>query len=187
MNLETYIKFIKKWEGGLSGDPSDSCSAMYCPVLKDGKKYHTNMGICYSSWVGQFGHSNNVRFLNMNSEDWFSIFRKGYWDKCRADEFKCFSIGVIVTGMAWGSGQHRAIITLQQALNNLGKHVVVDGDIGLKTLGAANELDDTILFDELIRLRHAFFIAISKPGMKNAKYRKGWLNRLTDYTKTFRP
>jgi lysozyme family protein len=89
--------------------------------------------------------------------------------------------------MAWGSGQHRAIITLQQALNNLGKHVVVDGDIGMKTLAAANELDDQILFDELIRLRHAFFIAISKPGMKNAKFRNGWLRRLEDYKLTFRP
>ena len=38
MNLETYVKFIKKWEGGLSGDPSDSCSAMYCPVTKRRKE-----------------------------------------------------------------------------------------------------------------------------------------------------
>jgi lysozyme family protein len=89
--------------------------------------------------------------------------------------------------MAWGSGQHRAIITLQQALNNLGKHVAIDGKIGPMTIKASNELDNTILFDELIRLREAFFIAISKPGMKNAKFRKGWLNRLADYNKTFRP
>jgi lysozyme family protein len=89
--------------------------------------------------------------------------------------------------MAWGSGQHRAIITLQQALNNLGKHVAIDGKIGPQTLKAANELNDRILFDELIRLREAFFIAISKPGMKNAKFRRGWLNRLSDYHETFRP
>jgi lysozyme family protein len=89
--------------------------------------------------------------------------------------------------MAWGSGQHRAIITLQQALNNLGKHVAIDGKIGPQTLKAANELNDRILFDELIRLREAFFIAISKPNMKNAKFRKGWLNRLSDYYDTFRP
>ncbi len=145
------------------------------------------MGICYSTWVGMFGKDNDQRFLNMNSEDWFKVFRKGYWDNVRADEFKCFSVGVIVAGMAWGSGQHRAIITLQQALNNLGKNVAIDGDIGPKTLKAANELDDRILFDELIRLREAFFIAISKPGSKNAKFRKGWLNRLADYNKTFRP
>jgi lysozyme family protein len=187
MNLETYVKFIKKWEGGLSGDPSDSCSSMYCPTLFKGKMYHTNMGICYSTWSGTFGTTNDQRFLNMNSEDWFKIFKKGYWDQCKADEFKCFSVGVIVAGMAWGSGQHRAIITLQQALNNLGKHVSIDGKIGPMTLKAANELDDTILFDELIRLREAFFVAISKPGMKNAKFRKGWLNRLADYNKTFRP
>ena len=187
MNIETYVKFIKKWEGGLSGDPSDSCSSMYCPTLFKGKMYHTNMGICYSTWVGTFGTTNDERFLNMNSEDWFKIFKKGYWDQCKADEFKCFSIGVIVTGMAWGSGQHRAIITLQQALNNLGKHVAIDGKIGPQTLKAANELNDRILFDELIRLREAFFIAISKPGMKNAKFRKGWLNRLADYHETFRP
>jgi len=115
MNIETYIKFIKKWEGGLSGDPSDSCSAMYCPTLFKGKKYHTNMGICYSTWVGTFGTFNDERFLNMNSEDWFKIFKRGYWDSVRADEFNSFSVGVIVTGMAWGSGQRQAIKTLQQA------------------------------------------------------------------------
>lgn len=187
MDLNTYIKFIKKWEGGLSGDPSDSCSALYCPTLKDGKRYHTNMGICYSTWVDTFGHSNNVRFLDMNAEDWFKIFKRGYWDGVRADEFNSFSVAVIVTGMAWGSGQRQAIKTLQQALNNLGKNVAIDGKIGLKTLAAANELNERILFDELIRLREAFFIAISKPGTKNAKYRKGWLNRLSDYYDTFRP
>jgi lysozyme family protein len=187
MDLETYVKFIKRWEGGLSLDPSDSCSALYCPTPLKGKKYHTNMGICYSTWIGMFGKDKDERFLNMNSEDWFKVFKKGYWDGVRADEFKCFSVGVIVSGMAWGSGQHRAIITLQQALNNLGKNVAIDGKIGPKTLKAANELDDRILFDELIRLREAFFIAISKPGMKNAKFRRGWLNRLSDYYDTFRP
>ena len=187
MDINTYVKFIKQWEGGLSGDPSDSCSSMYCPTLFKGKKYHTNMGICYSTWVGTFGTFNDERFLNMNSEDWFKIFKKGYWDGVHGDEFKSFSVAVIVTGMAWGSGQRQAGITLQKALNNLGKRVAIDGAIGPKTIQAANELDERILFDELIRLREAFFIEISKPGSKNAKFRKGWLNRLADYYDTFRP
>ena len=72
-------------------------------------------------------------------------------------------------------------------LNNLGKNVAIDGKIGPQTLKAANELHDRILFDELIRLREAFFIAISKPRSKNYKFRKGWLNRLADYHETFRP
>ena len=75
MNLETYVIFIKKWEGGLSGDPSDSCSSMYCPTLFKGKMYHTNMGICYSTWVGTFGTTNDQRFLNMKLGEWLRLWR----------------------------------------------------------------------------------------------------------------
>lgn len=188
MNLKTYIEFTKRWEGGLSRDKNDSASAYPCPTPFNGKSgWHTNIGITYKVWESVFGKSNDQRFFNMSDEDWFKVFKGLYWDSVKGDDYECFSIAVIVTGMAWGSGSSRAGITLQRALNNLGKAVAIDGKIGMKTIQAANSCDCKQLFDELIRLRKAFFISISEEGSKNAKFRKGWLNRLADYERTFRP
>jgi lysozyme family protein len=188
MNLETYINFTKRWEGGLSRDTNDSASSYPCPTPYQGKSgYHTNIGITYKVWVSVFGKNNDARFFAMNNEDWFKVFKSLYWDSVKGDDYKCFSIAVIVTGMAWGSGAHRASITLQQAINNCGGNVTVDGKIGMKTIAGANAINDLKLFNELIRLRKQFFLAISEVGTKNAKFRKGWLNRLADYEKTFKP
>jgi len=188
MNLETYIKFTKKWEGGLSRDTSDSASSYPCPTSYKGiSGYHTNVGITYRVWQSVFGKNNDARFFEMNNEDWFKVFKSLYWDSVKGDDYKCFSIAVIVTGMAWGSGASRASITLQQAINNCGGHVAVDGKIGMKTIAGANAINDIQLFDEIMRLRIEFFKAISEPGSKNAKFRNGWLNRAKDYIKTFRP
>jgi len=188
MNLETYINFTKKWEGGLSRDTSDSASSYPCPTMHKGiKGYHTNVGITYKVWVSVFGKENDTRFFIMSSEDWFKVFKSLYWDSVKGDDYKCFSIAVIVTGMAWGSGASIAGKTLQKAINNLGLEVAIDGSIGNKTIAAANALNDVQLFDEIMRLRIEFFKSISEPGSKNAKFRNGWLNRAKDYIKTFRP
>ena len=188
MNLQTYINFIKRWEGGLSRDKNDSASSYPCPEPYDDRfGWHTNIGITYKTWCSVFGRTKDYEFLHMKDEDWFKVFKSLYWDSVKGDDYKCFSIAVIVTGIAWGSGAHRAGITLQQAINNCGGNVVIDGTIGLKTIAGANAINPQKLFDELVRLRRAFFIAISQEGSKNAKFRKGWLNRLEDYVKTFRP
>lgn len=186
--INDYVAFTKKWEGGLSRDVSDSASKNPCPTPHQGKSgWHTNVGITYSVWRSEFGSDNDARFFEMNNKDWFQVFKGLYWDSVKGDSYKCFSVAVIVTGMAWGSGASRAGITLQQALNNLGKQVTVDGKIGMKTIAAANECNDVQLFDELMRLRIAFFKSIGAVGKTNNKFLKGWLNRANDYIKTFRP
>lgn len=186
--IKDYIAFTKKWEGGLSRDTSDSASKYPCPIAFNGKfGWHTNVGITYKVWQSEFGKYNEKRFFEMNNEDWFRVFKKLYWDSVKGDKYKCFSIAVIVTGMAWGSGSARAGITLQTALNKLGKPVAIDGQIGIKTIEAANSCNDVELFDEIMRLRIAFFKSIGAVGKPNNKFLKGWLNRANDYIKTFRP
>lgn len=185
--IDKYIAFIKKWEGGLSGDLNDSASSHMCPTPLKGKHYHTNIGITYAVWKAEFGSTNDHRFLNMNSKDWFIIFKKGYWDTMRADEFTSEEVAVFVTGMCWGSGKRQATKSLQQAIINCGVNVVKDGLLGSKTIAAANSIDPQKLFDALTNERERFFKAIAKPGSKNAKFLKGWLRRLEDYRSTFRP
>lgn len=186
--IEKYIKFIKKWEGGLSRDKSDSASSFPCPTPYQGKTgWHTNVGITYAAWVQFFGKDNDADFYLMPSDKWFKIFKKGYWDAVRGDSYTSKNIAVFVTGMAWGSGSKQAITSLQRAINNCGVKIEIDGAIGPLTIGAANAIEPTKLFDALVEERERFFRAITQPGSKNAKFLKGWLNRLADYKKTFRP
>jgi hypothetical protein len=184
--IEKYVAFTKKWEGGLSRDKADSASSYPCPTPYKGKTgYHTNVGITYQAWVSFFGTDNDARFYLMNAEDWFKIFKKGYWDKVRGDAYNSQNIAIFVTGMAWGSGARQAVKSLQVAINHCGLQCDVDGLIGPKTILLANSIEPRKLFDALTKERERFFYAIGVG--KNAKFLTGWLNRLNDYRYTFRP
>lgn len=186
MEISDFIKSMKAWEGGLSKDLSDSASANFCPTAyKDGKKYHTNKGITYAVWKAHFGVDHDLRFYSMSDEDWFAIFDKFYFKGVKGHDFKVLNIGAIVSEFAWGSGVNPAIKILQKACNTMGANLLVDGKIGPTTLGVANSLNEKLLFANLIEQRKRFFISIS--AGKNAKFLKGWLNRLEDFEKKFRP
>jgi lysozyme family protein len=184
--INKYIAFTKKWEGGLSRDTADSASKHPCPTPYNGHTgWHTNVGITYQVWESMFGKGNDARFFAMNADDWFKVFKTLYWNSVKADQFKSVNVAIIVTGMAWGSGAKQAIKSLQTAINNCGVKCDVDGVIGNNTLTAANSIDPRVLFDAIANERERFFKAIGVG--KNAKFLKGWLNRLEDYKKTFRP
>jgi len=184
--IEKYIKFTKKWEGGLSRDKADSASSFPCPTPFKGKiGWHTNIGITYATWVEFYGRDNDDKFFEMSSENWFRIFKKGYWDSVRGDAYNSQNIAIIVTGMAWGSGARQAVKSLQVAINHCGLKCEIDGLIGPKTILLANSIAPQKLFDAICNERERFFYAIGVG--KNAKFLKGWLNRLNDYRATFRP
>lgn len=186
--IDTYIEFTKRWEGGLSRDKADSASANPCPTLYKGLGgYHTNIGITYAVWSNMYGKGNDIRFFNMSNEDWFNVFKTLYWNSVRASEFDSQNVAILVTGMAWGSGKKQAVNSLQQAILNCSIKVDKDGVLGNKTIAAANSIPPQILFDAIADERERFFRYIGRPGSKNAKFLKGWLNRLADYKKTFRP
>lgn len=188
--LDKYLKFVKKWEGGLSRDKADSASAVPCPTVFNGKTgWHTNMGITYAVWKSFYGTDNDKEFLNLEDypDMWFNIFKKGYWDTVKADQFTNPSIAIFVTGMAWGSGAKQAGLSLQQAILNCGLKINKDGVIGPNTINTANSINPRILFDALAKERERFFRVIGAPGKANNKFLKGWLNRLEDYKKNFRP
>jgi lysozyme family protein len=188
MTINDYIIICKKWEGGLSRDTNDSASSRPCPTPHLGKTgWHTNCGVTYAVWKAVFGANNDARFYAMSNEDWFIIFDRRYFSKVKGKEFKSINVAAVVVGMAWGSGAKQAGVTLQKAINNLGGNLKVDGAIGDKTIEAANAIEPVILFDEIMKLRIAFFKYIGRAGTKNNKFLKGWLNRANDYIKNFRP
>jgi lysozyme family protein len=177
------VPFFYKWEGGLSKDKNDSASSNPCPTPFNGVKgYHTNKGVTYTAWTSVFGSSQDARFFEMNNEDWGAIFKRGYWDKVKGDKIQYQSIANVLVSWAWGSGSRTAIKQMQRVLK-----VSDDGVIGNQTLNALHACNEVELFDKCILARKAFFESIARRNPKNMKFLKGWLNRLADFNKKFRP
>lgn len=191
-DLKKLMDFTAGWEGGLSKDKNDSASNYPNPLPHKGQTgWHTNKGITFRVWEKNFPDDPEGFFV-MAEDKWFHIFKKGYWDKVKADLIDSFAVAVYTFGIAWGSGPVRAKKTLQSAVSAICEPLLVDGIIGSKTLAAVNKCDEVELFDKLLEMREAFFRKICTPEgssnwEKNKTFLNGWLNRLEDYRETFRP
>jgi len=82
--------------------------------------------------------------------------------------------------IGWGSGPARGIKMLQQVVG-----AVVDGGIGPQTAEALEAYleahDIGAACETLTAARVQFYLDISQPGSKNAKFRAGWLKRANWY------
>lgn len=186
MEISDFIKTMKQWEGGLSKNLDDTASKHMCPTpYKDGHCYHTNKGITYAVWQHYFGSNHDDRFYAMSDEDWFAIFDNLYFKAVKGHEIKCLNIAALTADAAWASGVHPASEMLQKACKLIGAKIDVDGSIGNTTLGIVNSSDPQKLFDALVTVRSNFYHSIAVGH--NAQFLNGWLNRLHDDAKKFRP
>lgn len=148
--------FILSWEGGYANLPHD-------------KGGPTNKGVTLDTFRSFFGKDKTVDDLKAITDDqWLHIFRKGFWNRWKADEIKSQSIANLVVDWLYHSGTYG--ITKVQAL--LG--VKADGIVGPKTLAALNAQDPQTLFRRIHSAREIFMRSLS-----NFKYYgNGYLNRL---------
>lgn len=160
---EKYItSFFKKWEGKYSND-------------KDDRGGCTMMGVTIKTYRKYYGNDKTCDDLRKITEDeWFNIFRNGYYDKAKCDKIENDSIALLVCDMCWGSGPVTAIKKIQACLG-----CTVDGKVGPQTLGALNGDSPLVIFKRLWNMRYVWFNNIATVG-NNRKYLRGWLNRLND-------
>lgn len=178
-DLNKYIEFVKKWEGGLGKGTNDSSSKYPCPTPYKGVNgYHTNKGITYRAWVNVFGKDNDSRFFAMSDDDWWKVFHDSFWSKMQLDEIENFKVAALTCDIGWMSGTARGIITLQRGLK-----IQSDGIIGKQTLSAVNKANSIELLEAMYKERERFLREIGVG--KNSIYLKGWLNRLENFKKVF--
>lgn len=157
--------FILKWEGGFVDDPLDRGGA-------------TNKGITIGTFRNFYGKDATVEQLkHITDEQWLHIFKSGYWDKWKADDIENQSIADIVVDWAWASGTVTSIKQVQKILG-----VAVDGIVGNDTLTAINTADQRILFDKIHSKRIEFVENIVKRNPSQARFLKGWKNRINSLT-----
>lgn len=114
----------------------------------------------------------NVDIANLTLDGAKAIYRKGYWDAIKGDQFDDERVAIKLFDIAVNAGVRKASLLLQQALCDMGSVVDVDGRLGPKTLDAANDVDADVLFVFLVALLETFYRSLGKP-----KYLKGWLRR----------
>lgn len=166
MIMADYRKLIPttlKWEGGYAGN----IDGMIC----------TMKGVTLAAYRKFFGSSKTCKDLrNITDAEWEHIFKKGYWDRWKADEIEDQAIANLLVDWLWGSGTW-GIKYPQQVLG-----VTADGIVGKKTLAAINAYPNKKeLFEKLWMRRKQHFESIAKKDKTKQKFLRGWLNRLSDF------
>jgi hypothetical protein len=183
------VSFIKTKEGGLSSATTDSASnnPSNCGKGSNGKPYHTNKGITWSTFKGlssKLGYSATCdNFLKMPDDIWGKIYKDGFWNPMQGDRIQNQAIANTFVEMAWGSG--------------VGSNTSSKGAIGylknfFKTkynksfsnitqiVDYVNELDDIgqtpQLFEKLYDFRKSLYTSFNQPSNL-----KGWINRLDSF------
>ena len=162
------VPFILSKEGGYVNDKEDSGGA-------------TNFGITLATWRKVGYDKNGDGVINKDDiklltvDDFNRVFKKNYWDACKADQIKDQSVANFLVDFAYNSGVARVSKFIQKIVG-----VTADGIIGSKTINAINNYPrgQRQLFATLKQRRINYLngIVIANPTQK--KFYNGWMNRV---------
>jgi len=180
--FKSYITHILQWEGGLSNDPNDT--AVHCAPFPGA--YHTNKGVTYCTFLANADTLGLVKdyytFIRLKDDD-IGRFAYLFYLKSQGNRIPD-PTSLALTEAAWGSGQERAVIHLQRALNHLGQNLIEDGVIGPKTIAAANVVNPEQLYSAYWAERKAFIKYLGSLP-KYSKWINGWENRIASFLEKF--
>ena len=114
-NVEHYLPFLLKWEGGYSDDPADRGGSTY-------------MGVTLTTYRRLHPEAGAEDLKRMTDSEWAYIVERFYWGRCEANAIRNQSVAEMLVDWAWLSGP-RAIRYAQAIV-----HTVPDGRVGPLTL-----------------------------------------------------
>jgi lysozyme family protein len=162
-NFDAALKAVLKHEGGFVNHPADPGGA-------------TNLGITIGTAralgidVDGDGDTDILDIRKLRVEDAAKVYRAHYWDKVDGDYLPS-GVDFAVFDFAVNSGVGRASRFLQQILG-----VSVDGNIGPKTVEAAQKMDAALLVNSLCDRRMAFLRSLGT----FKTFGKGWTRRVAE-------
>ena len=186
VDYKSIVSFIRKSEGGLSGDKQDLASSNPSPCGKDsqGRPYHTNKGITWSTFKGlasKGGYEASCdNFMKMPDNVWLKVYKVGFWDEVQGDRIQNQAIANTFVEMAWGSGVGSNTSTKGAIayLKNFFKSKYNKNFSNItEIVNYVNELDNDgqtpELFEKLYDFRKSLYTSFNQPSNL-----KGWFNRL---------
>lgn len=144
------LEFVLAREGGYSNDPKDPGG-------------ETNFGISKRAYP-------QVDIKDLTKEQATQIYVRDYWDACRCGELP-EEMAIMVFDCAINQGVGFAKTALQLAL-----HVVADGNIGAKTLAAAQRMGADMFANRFSELRIKRYLSLN--NATEERYERGWCVRV---------
>lgn len=168
-----------QWEGGISNHKEDVGGLTFAGVAENfwGEKYpgiFSRLKEIISQTNGSAKEINKIAFADetfLNEIEKFYI--DNFWNLIKGDEIIDQDKAQALFDYSVNSGVLRAVKHAQEVCG-----VVVDGKLGPKTIEAINNKTD--FTNALCDRRTKFLEEAAKKG-SNAKFLKGWLNRVNDF------
>jgi lysozyme family protein len=163
--FEKALKRILKHEGGYVNDPLDSGGM-------------TNLGVTKRVWEEFVGHPvSEADMRALTPEIIAPMYKMKYWNSSYCEVLPK-GLDYVVFDFAVNAGTGRSVKTLQQAIG-----CVADGVIGPKTMAAINDAEPKDLIAKFSDARADFYQGIVARKPDQARFIKGWLNRVEDARK----
>lgn len=164
-SFDIFINKLLRLEGGYVNHKNDrggcTCKGVTLPVFR-----------------GVYGAGLTCDDLRDITDDQAgTIYKKNYWDVCKADKIRNSCIAYLLVDYAVNSGVRTAIKAVQRLLD-----VEVDGVVGPVTIGAINAYSEPKeLFDRLMEVRKNHYLKIVENNPSQKVFLKGWMNRLNEW------
>ncbi len=154
---ETAIAFVLRLEGGYSNSAIDPGG-------------ETKFGISKR----QYPHLNIRQLTQQQARE---IYRRDFWDRYRCGEIEYVPLATHYFSAGVNAGPIVAAKALQNAANDMGATLVVDGVVGGRTLAAVNGITDSGL------LLNSYFSHLLEHylGLGYDAYLKGWARRVVAF------
>lgn len=157
------LPYVLKHEGGWSDDPDDPGGA-------------TNKGITLAT-ANAHGIQTVDELRHITDEQVASIYRSGYW---RFDRILSQRVATKLLDMAVNMGLRTAIRLVQEALNDLGAGLNVDGVMGPLAVSAINQIHEDSMLLLLCEVSKRRYLDIVAARPKSKKFLDGWLKRASE-------
>lgn len=165
MRFEDCLARILKHEGGYVNDPLDSGG-------------RTNLGVTQRVWEEFVGHPvTEADMKALTPQKVGSMYKLKYWNPSYCEVLPK-GLDYVVFDFAVNAGTGRSVKTLQQAIG-----CVADGVIGPKTMAAINDANPKDLITKFSDARADFYQGIVAKKPDQARFIKGWLNRVEESRK----
>lgn len=166
--FEPALQLVLSHEGGFVDDKSDEGGA-------------TNFGVSlrfYRKRINPDATADDIKRLTI--DDASKIYKQYFWDKQPFEQINDQQLCNRLFDLAVNCGSAYAVGMLQKAVNKLfTPKLVVDGQLGPKSINAINRLVPTDLYFNLIEQAKAHYEDLANQG-QNHRFLHGWLNRLAN-------
>jgi lysozyme family protein len=181
--LKAYTLTAKN-EGGYAKDPDDTGGETYKGISRNNWK--TWPGWKYIDQIKQRGKG--ATFINQEAAKISNLqvlvqefYKQNFWYSNNLQLIADQQLANNVYDFGVNAGTGAAAIRLQRAANAVCGSLVVDGQIGNKTIAQVNKLNAKDVYDAFNGQRKSFYDNIIAKNPSQAKFKNSWYSRIVPY------